>query len=161
MEEKNNNAEERQIVKPFKAFIAELFDKPLPYKEVEQRAEGKKYEFSIKTNGTTKIVKVAIIDYDDGSYEVEFNVDKRHDLTGLAGTAAIKIFTTVVAIILDFVKAVQPNKIEFSAAKSVVSGDSRSKLYDKMIKRLTPKGYVYAIRKLDDTTYYTLTKKKK
>ena len=148
-------------MKPFKAFIAELFDKPLPYKEVEQQAEGKKYEFSIKTNGTTKIVKVAIIDYDDGSYEVEFNVDKRHDLTGLAGTAAIKIFTTVVAIILDFVKAVQPNKIEFSAAKSVVSGDSRSKLYDKMIKRLTPNGYVYAIKKLGATVYYTLTREQK
>ena len=132
MEEKNNNAEERQIVKPFKAFIAELFDKPLPYKKVFK--SGGVYEFSIKTNGTTKIVKVAIIDYDDGSYEVEFNVDKRHDLTGLAGTAALKIFTTVVAIILDFVKAEQPNKIEFTAAKSVVSGESRSKLYDKMIK---------------------------
>ena len=159
MEEENNSVEKSWEVKPFKAFIAELFDKPLPYKKVFK--SGGVYEFSIKTNGTTKIVKVAIIDYDDGSYEVEFNVDKRHDLTGLAGTAAIKIFTTVVAIILDFVKAVQPNKIEFSAAKSVVSGDSRSKLYDKMIKRLTPKGYVYAIRKLDDTTYYTLTKKKK
>ena len=120
MEEENNNAEKSWKVKPFKAFIAELFDKPLPYK-----------------------------------------VDKRHDLTGLAGTAAIKIFTTVVAIILDFVKAVQPNKIEFSAAKSVVSGDSRSKLYDKMIKRLTPKGYVYAIKQLGDTVYYTLTKTKK
>ena len=148
-------------MKPFKAFIAELFDKPLPYKEVEQQAEGKKYEFSIKTNGTTKIVKVAIIDYDDGSYEVEFNVDKRHDLTGLAGTAALKIFTTVVAIILDFVKAEQPNKIEFTAAKSVTRGDSRSKLYDKMVKRLTPKGYEYAIAHGHDTAYYTLTKKKK
>ena len=159
MEEENNNVEESWEVKPFKAFIAELFDKPLPYKKVFK--SGGVYEFSIKTNGTTKIVKVAIIDYDDGSYEVEFNVDKRHDLTGLAGTAAIKIFTTVVAIMLDFVKAVQPNKIEFSAAKSVVSGDSRSKLYDKMIKRLTPKGYVYAIKKLGDTVYYTLTKKNK
>ncbi len=160
MEEENNNVEESWEVKPFKAFIAELFDKPLPYKKVFK--SGGVYEFSIKTNGTTKIVKVAIIDHDGfGNYEVEFNVDKRHDLTGLAGTAALKIFTTVVAIILDFVKAEQPNKIEFTAAKSVTRGDSRSKLYDKMVKRLTPKGYEYAIAHGHDTAYYTLTKKKK
>ena len=157
MEEENNSVEKSWEVKPFKAFIAELFDKPLPYKKVFK--SGGVYEFSIKTNGTTKIVKVAIIDYDDGSYEVEFNVDKRHDLTGLAGTAALKIFTTVVAIILDFVKAEQPNKIEFTAAKSVVSGESRSKLYDKMIKRLTPKGYILDAHPWrDGSRQYTFTK---
>ena len=146
-------------MKPFKNYIAEVFDKPLPYKITSNKHDWKKYEFSI----SRMLVKVAIIDYDGiGNYEVDFKVDGLHALTGLVGSAdSLKIFTTVVAIILDFVKAVQPNKIEFSAAKSVVSGDSRSKLYDKMIKRLTPKGYVYAIRKLDDTTYYTLTKKKK
>ena len=146
-------------MKPFKNYIAEVFDKPLPYKITSNKHDWKKYEFSI----SRMLVKVAIIDYDGiGNYEVDFKVDGLHALTGMVGSAdSLKIFTTVVAIILDFVKAVQPNKIEFSAAKSVVSGDSRSKLYDKMIKRLTPKGYVYAIRKLDDTTYYTLTKKKK
>ena len=156
-------------MKPFKTFISELFDKPLPYKKIGKLAPRQQgvhqsinYEFSIEIDGTTKKVTTTFRDVDgSGQFSVEFAVGFDFNITGLAGTAAIKIFTTVVAIILDFVKAVQPNKIEFSAAKSVVSGDSRSKLYDKMIKRLTPKGYVYAIRKLDDTTYYTLTKKKK
>ena len=137
-------------------YLPELFDKPLPYKITSNKHDWKRYEFSI----SRMLVKVTIIDYDDGSYEVEFNVDKRHDLTGLAGTAAIKIFTTVVAIILDFVKAVQPNEVEFTAVKTEETGESRTKLYDRMTKRLTPKGYVYSINKFKDVAYYTFSKKK-
>ena len=140
-------------------YLPELFDKPLPYKITSNKHDWKRYEFSI----SRMLVKVTIIDYDGvGNYEVDFKVDNLHALTGLVGSKdSLKIFTTVIAIILDFVKAVQPNKIEFSAAKSVVSGDARSKLYDKMIKRLTPNGYVYTIKKLGATVYYTLTREQK
>ena len=152
-------------MKPFKNYIAELFDKPLPYKEVEQRAEGKKYEFSI----SRMLVKVAIIDYDGiGNYEVDFKVDGLHALTGLVGSAdSLKIFTTVVAIILDFVKAVQPNEVEFTAVKHISAfrtkstGESRINLYDRMAKRLTPKGYEYSskLARGGSETIYTFRKK--
>ena len=146
-------------------YLPELFDKPLPYKITSNKHDWKKYEFSI----SRMLVKVAIIDYDGiGNYEVAFAVDGLHDITGVVGTAAaIKIFTTVVAIILDFVKAVQPNEVEFTAAKHIPAfrtkstGESRINLYDRMAKRLTPKGYEYSskLARGGSETIYTFRKK--
>ena len=139
-------------------YLPELFDKPLPYKITSNIIDWKKYEFSI----SRMLVKVAIIDHDGiGNYEVDFKVDGSHDITGLVGSKdSLKIFTTVIAIILDFVKAVQPNEIVFTAVKTEEEGESRTKLYDRMTKRLTPKGYVYSINKFKDVAYYTFSKKK-
>ena len=147
-------------MKPFKTYISELFDKPLPYKITSNKHDWKKYEFSI----SRMLVKVAIIDYDGiGNYEVDFKVDGLHALTGLVGSAdSLKIFTTVVAIILDFVKAVQPNEVEFTAVKTEETGESRTKLYDRMAKRLTPKGYEYSSKPArgGSETIFTFSKKK-
>ena len=147
-------------MKPFKNYIAEVFDKPLPYKITSNKHDWKKYEFSI----SRMLVKVAIIDYDGiGNYEVDFKVDDLHALTGLVGSAnSLKIFTTVVAIILDFVKAVQPNEVEFTAVKTEETGESRTKLYDRMAKRLTPKGYEYSSKPArgGSETIFTFSKKK-
>ena len=139
-------------------YLPELFDKPLPYKITSNKHDWKRYEFSI----SRMLVKVTIIDYDGvGNYEVDFKVDNLHALTGLVGSKdSLKIFTTVIAIILDFVKAVQPNEIVFTAVKTEEEGESRTKLYDRMTKRLTPKGYVYSINKFKDVAYYTFSKKK-
>ena len=139
-------------------YLPELFDKPLPYKITSNKHDWKRYEFSI----SRMLVKVTIIDYDGvGNYEVDFKVDNLHALTGLVGSQdSLKIFTTVIAIILDFVKAVQPNEIVFTAVKTEEEGESRTKLYDRMTKRLTPKGYVYSINKFKDVAYYTFSKKK-
>ena len=152
-------------MKPFKTYIAEVFDKPLPYKITSNKHDWKKYEFSI----SRMLVKVAIIDYDGiGNYEVDFKVDDLHALTGLVGSAdSLKIFTTVVAIILDFVKAVQPNEVEFTAVKHISAfrtkstGESRINLYDRMAKRLTPKGYEYSskLARGGSETIYTFRKK--
>ena len=147
-------------MKNFKTYIAEVFDKPLPYKITSNKHDWKKYEFSI----SRMLVKVAIIDYDGiGNYEVDFKVDDLHALTGLVGSAdSLKIFTTVVAIILDFVKAVQPNEVEFTAVKTEETGESRTKLYDRMAKRLTPKGYEYSSKPArgGSETIFTFSKKK-
>ena len=157
-------------MKPFKTYISELFDKPLPYKITSNQRDWKKYEFSISRTKThpslgayrsSMLVKVAIIDYDgDSKYEVDFKVDNSHDLTGTVGSKdSLKIFTTVVAIILDFIKAVQPNEIEFSGVKTKSTGESRVKLYDRMAKRLTPKGYEYSSEIRPSETIYTFRKK--
>ena len=152
-------------------YLPELFDKPLPYKITSNKHDWKRYEFSIKVRDLINLakVKVAIVDPDGiGNYEVDFKVDGSHDITGVVGTAAIKIFTTVVAIILDFVKAVQPNEVEFTAAKHIPAfrtkstGESRINLYDRMAKRLTPKGYEYSskLARGGSETIYTFRKKK-
>ena len=167
MEEKNNNAEKSWKVKPFKAFITELFDKPLPYKKIGKLKPPQQgvhqsidYEFSIEIDGTTKKVTTTFRDVDGTEqFSVEFDVEDKFNITGLAGTAAIKIFTTVTAQIVDFIEAEQPNKIEFTAAKARGEGSSRSKLYDRMTKRLTPKGYSLQARPWrDGSRQYTFTK---
>ena len=147
-------------------YLPELFDKPLPYKITSNKHDWKRYEFSIKVRDLINLakVKVAIVDPDGiGNYEVDSKVDGSHDITGVVGTAAaIKIFTTVVAIILDFVKAVQPNEVEFTAVKTEETGESRTKLYDRMAKRPTPKGYEYSSKPArgGSETIFTFSKKK-
>jgi hypothetical protein len=163
----------QQQVKYFKHFIAELFNNPLPYKKIGKLSkvgnfrgghQSIDYEFSIDIDGKTpKIVTTTFRDV-DGSHQfsVEFDVDRKFDITGLAGTDAIKIFTTVVAQIIDFIKEEQPIKIEFTAAKARGEGASRAKLYDRMTKRLTPKGYSLEARPWrDGSRQYTFTKDQK
>ena len=157
-------------MKPFKNYIVELFDKPLPYRKLGKLKPAQRgvhqsidYEFSIEIDGTTKKVTTTFRDVDgSGQFSVEFAVGFDFNITGLAGTAAIKIFTTVTAQIIDFIKAEQPIKIEFTAAKARGEGSSRAKLYDRMTKRLTPKGYSLQSRPWrDGARQYTFTREQK
>ena len=160
----------QQQAKTFKHYISELFDRPLPYKKIGKLNPQKQgvhqsisYEFSIEIDGTTKKVRTLFRDIDgSGEFIVEFSVDDRHLITGLAGTAAIKIFTTVTAQIKDFINSEQPDKISFTAVKTKGEGPSRAKLYDRMTKRMTPKGYVLDIRQAHpEYSEYTFTKVQK
>ena len=157
-------------MKPFKTYIAELFDKPLPYRKLGKLKPAQRgvhqsinYEFSIEIEGVTKKVTTTFRDVDCSErFSVEFNVEDIFDITGLAGTDAIKIFTTVVAQIKDFIETEQPNEIEFTAAKARGEGQSRAKLYDRMTNRLTPKGYTLQARPWrDGSRQYIFTKKNK
>ena len=154
-------------MKPFKTYIAELFDKPLPYRKLGKLKPAQRgvhqsidYEFSIEIEGVTKKVTTTFRDVDGTEqFSVEFDVGDKFNITGLAGVAAIKIFTTVTAQIVDFIEAEQPIKIEFTAAKARGEGQSRAKLYDRMTKRLTPKGYTMQARPWrDGSRQYTFTK---
>ena len=157
-------------MKPFKTYITELFDKPLPYRKLGKLKPAQRgvhqsinYEFSIEIEGVTTKVTTTFRDVDGTEQcSVEFDVGDKFNITGLAGVAAIKIFTTVTAQIVDFIEAEQPIKIEFTAAKARGEGSSRSKLYDRMTKRLTPKGYILDAHPWrDGSRQYTFTKKQK
>ena len=154
-------------MKPFKTYIAELFDKPLPYRKLGKLKPAQRgvhqsidYEFSIEIDEVTTKVTTTFRDVDGTEqFSVEFDVGDKFNITGLAGVAAIKIFTTVTAQIVDFIKSEQPIKIEFTAAKARGEGSSRSKLYDRMTKRLTPKGYILDAHPWrDGSRQYTFTK---
>ena len=154
-------------MKLFKNYIAELFDKPLSYRKIGKLKPPQQgvhqsidYEFSIEIDGTPKKVTTTFRDVDGTEqFSVEFDVGDKFNITGLAGAAAIKIFTTVTAQIVDFIKAEQPIKIEFTAAKARGEGSSRSKLYDRMTNRLAPKGYVLDAHPWrDGSRQYTFTK---
>jgi len=151
----------------FKTYIAELFDKPLPYRKLGKLKPAQRgvhqsidYEFSIEIEGVATKVTTTFRDVDGTEqFSVEFDVGDKFNITGLAGTDAIKIFTTVVAQIKDFIEAEQPIKLEFTAAKARGEGSSRSKLYDRMTKRLAPKGYVLDAHPWrDGSRQYTFTK---
>ena len=157
-------------MKLFKNYIVELFDKPLPYKKIGKLNPAQQgvhqsidYEFSIEIDGKSKKVTTTFRDVDGTEqFSVEFDVEDKFNITGLAGTDAIKIFTTVVAQIKDFIESEQPIKIEFTAAKARGEGASRSKLYDRMTKRLTPKGYTLQARPWrDGARQYTFTREQK
>ena len=157
-------------MKPFKTYIAELFDKPLPYRKLGKLKPAQRgvhqsinYEFSIEIEGVTTKVTTTFRDVDGTEqFSVEFDVGDKFNITGLAGVAAIKIFTTVTAQIVDFIEAEQPIKIEFTAAKARGEGQSRAKLYDRMTNRLTPKGYTLQARPWrDGSRQYIFTKKNK
>ena len=154
-------------MKPYKTYIAELFDKPLPYRKLGKLKPAQRgvhqsinYEFSIEIEGVTKKVTTTFRDVDGTEqFSVEFDVGDKFNITGLAGVAAIKIFTTVTAQIVDFIEAEQPIKIEFTAAKARGEGQSRAKLYDRMTKRLPPKGYTMLARPWrEGSRQYTFTK---
>tara|TARA_B100000949_G_scaffold45372_2_gene39122 strand:- start:3705 stop:4172 length:468 start_codon:yes stop_codon:yes gene_type:complete len=155
-------------VNTFKYYISELFDRPLPYKKISnlKYPDGGmfiQYEFAIEIDGITKKVRTSFSD-NDGSGEVivDFDVDDEFLITGLAGAAAIKIFTTVTAQIKDFINSEQPDKISFTAIKTTGEGPSRAKLYNRMTKRMTPKGYVLDIRQAHpEYSEYTYTKVQK
>ena len=160
----------QQQAKTFKHYISELFDRPLPYKKIGKLNPQKQgvhqsisYEFAIEIDGTTKKVRTSFRDIDgSGEFIVEFEVDDEFLITGLAGTAAIKIFTTVTAQIKDFINSEQPDKISFTAVKTTGEGPSRAKLYNRMTKRMTPKGYVLDIRQAHpEYSEYTFTKVQK
>jgi len=151
----------------FKTYIAELFDKPLPYRKLGKLKPAKRgvhqsidYEFSTEIDEVTTKVTTTFRDVDGTEqFSVEFDVGDKFNITGLAGIDAIKIFTTVVAQIKDFIESEQPIKIEFTAAKARGEGSSRSKLYDRMTKRLTPTGYILDARPWrDGSRQYTFTK---
>ena len=157
-------------MKTFKTYIAELFDKPLPYRKLGKLKPAQRgvhqsidYEFSIEIDGVTTKVTTTFRDVDGTEqFSVEFDVGDKFNITGLAGTDAIKIFTTVVAQIKDFIETEQPNEIEFTAAKARGEGQSRAKLYDRMTNRLTPKGYTLQARPWrDGSRQYIFTKKNK
>jgi uncharacterized membrane protein (UPF0127 family) len=93
----------------------------------------------------------------DGFWNIEFRLDGRTDKdgSGVAATEPIRVFSTVAAVIKDFIRKEDPDEISFSA-----NGKSRIKLYDKFIKLLGRKGYRLFDRKsMGDTVFWYLEKK--
>ena len=141
-----------------KEIITELFNQPVPFTWVEQRA------FSAVAN-----FKVGDIPYrftahenDPGKWEVLFGIDrsyaKQHGLSqyGVTGTGnASIIMATVVNIMKEFLDAYlhKIQDLTFSADE-----ESRQKLYARMIRRLLPGweikqegGYFFTVSRPDNS----------
>ena len=126
-------AAETVVMKPFKEFITELFDKPARWKKIKDGPD--EYVYKSDINGKDLTV---IIEEFAAEWEALFKVDGSMDITGTGNE--VKVFSTVLDIISDFINSEEPDIIIFSASKSQSS--SRSNLYDRLVKRFAKtRGY--------------------
>lgn len=131
--------------------LNEVFDKPYPYdldiRDVTARA-------FITLPDRTRMM-VSFMKKPGGVWDVIFERNGSMDVTGKGDQ--YKVFSTVIAVIQEFVEKVQPEKITFGADKT--NSDSRSNLYDRMIRRFAKRaGYNFTSQEVSGSTYFTLMK---
>ena len=149
--------------------IVELWDKPVSYILTVRGKQLYEYEFSVTTD--VELLEYRVIfslkenvlwptntDERLSYWSVSFEDHKgRYDVTGDAKEVVFQIFSTVYAIIKDWIKKVKPEAFMFTADKS--REVSRSKLYNKMVKSLKPSGYNLDVRSGQDENVYWFRKK--
>jgi hypothetical protein len=121
--------------KEYETTINELFDRPARWKITRERDD----ELTYRSTIDGKSLLVVFNTFSDDNWETSFVVDGKFKTTG--GGDEITVFSTVLDIMADFINRVAPGSISFTAFKDG-SSDSRSKLYDRLIKRFASKhGY--------------------
>ena len=153
-------------MKTFDQYLTELWDKPLPYKLVNREKhprfpdQGWLYEYKFEIKSTPFDVTFSNqLENDPPYWDVSFVDDEGNvsAITGTAGAGAVKVFSTVYAIIQDWVKKEKPTIFMFGADKS--ESLSRSKLYDRMVRSLKPNGYTLKVVKSGSMNRYWFRKK--
>ena len=136
----------------FKEYITELFNQPAEFELVEVD-EGLIYQYKSYIEEDALVVSMA---YYEGQWEVVFWVNDKLNITNSDGNEFV-VFSTVIAILKDFVRRENPEFIKFSARKDE---RSRVSLYGKMIDKLA-KENGYRIRKSDNILHidYELQRK--
>ena len=70
---------------------------------------------------------------DDGDYTIEFHRNHSQDVTGEGD--AQRVFATVLTAIQQFIQQQHPERIRFSATKDEDPNGSRTKLYNRLVRR--------------------------
>ena len=121
--------------------VDETFDQPYSYTWDDQTNGAWRGGFATKTDD----VEVNIENW-QAYWKIEFVRNHQHGVTG--GGDSMKIFSTVMAMIDEFIDIQSPDVIKFSAAKSKNDKMSRAKLYSAIVKRFaTANGYNYLVQK--------------
>ena len=140
----------------FKTQINELFDKPARWQMTRDSRGAVDYQSNV--NGKDLVVVFDIIA--SGTWEVIFTVDSELAVTGEGDGDEMKVFSTVLDIMSDFIKNKDPEQLYFTAEKSPVYGSSRIRLYNRLVKRFaSSRGY--RLKDKDDAGWkvsYTLVK---
>ena len=140
----------------FKTQINELFDKPARWQMTRDSRGAVDYQSNV--NGKDLVVVFDIIA--SGTWEVIFTVDSELAVTGEGDGDEMKVFSTVLDIMSDFIKNKDPEQLYFTAEKSPVYGSSRIRLYNRLVKRFaSSRGY--RLKDKDDVGWkvsYTLVK---
>ena len=138
----------------FKRYITELFDKP--YRYVLRKLNRSSYMAEVKLpDGKPFNV---FISSTDGGYRWEIEFRKNYSVNASGEGDEFKIFSTVIAVIKEFIEQESPGVVMFYASKD--DGDSRAKLYTRMVKRFASKmGYTSQSSDVFGAEVYTLKKK--
>lgn len=137
--------------------LFELFDQQYSY-TWDYQTKGAWRGYFVTKNSDQ--VNVRIEKWKD-AWKIEFSRNQTHNVTGSGD--AIKIFSTVIAMAGEFIQAMKPNMLGFTADKSDANM-SRTKLYDRLISRFAGKlGYTYETKTSDDNpmVIYNLIRKDK
>ena len=143
--------------KQFKTQINELFNEPARWQLDRDTRDVVGYQ----SNVNSKDLEVAFNLTSPGTWEVIFSVDSELAMTGKGDGDEMKIFSTVLDIISDFIKNKDPEKLYFTAEESPVYGRSRIRLYNRLVKRFaSSRGYRLKDKDEDGwgKVHYTLAK---
>lgn len=119
----------------FKQFVTELFDQKYEWPGLESNHYLVMAQFN-DDDGQEITVHCSRYTGDDDLWEVEFDRDGAHHMTG--GGDSLKIFATVLDIVHEFCDAKDPHFITFS---SKTNEASRVKLYKRLAKKIEAFGY--------------------
>lgn len=149
--------------------ILEAFDSS-PYRYRHSGLEGEHHSYVFKTDDGSKVdVYFESLGEEDkdnsGEWYMEFSrsyplkYGSRFKKTGTGD--AWRIYATVLEAARDFINEENPEMVVFSSEKEGGDSDSRTRLYDRMIKRFANQmGYVLADKQSDSmSTSYTLKRK--
>jgi pyrimidine deaminase RibD-like protein len=141
----------------FSDVVTEAFDKPYPY-EWNKDDFGDYHALAFLDDGSPLELSFG---HEGGDlWHVTFDRNFKFDVTGEGDQQ--RVFATVLAGVKDFVQKRQPQKIIFSATKSVKPGQkitSRAGLYNSLVNRYAAAlGYTAQIDDRDDQVFYELTR---
>jgi len=141
----------------FSDVVTESFDKPYPY-EWNKDDFGDYHALAFLDDGSPLELSFG---HEGGDlWHVTFDRNFKFDVTGEGDQQ--RVFATVLAGVKDFVQKRQPQKIIFSATKSVKPGQkitSRAGLYNSLVNRYAAAlGYTAQIDDRDDQVFYELTR---
>lgn len=150
---------------PFGAYLTELFNKPAPWRRMIDSNHTKVYKSKLPSGND---LKVSMYNPSADYWSISFDVAVKgkyaeYSLTG--SKEEFTVFSTVIDIIEDFVKQVEPKVFSFGASDSSVKmkdlesedprfvGKNRSRLYERMVKRFASR-IKYRV-KIDPSTFET------
>ena len=143
-------------MKRFKEYLNELFDNPVDFKiKSERLGDRTEYVFNLSNSEYRCLLNLKSISELTVAFGKADDVEKKYKISNSGGNE-IKVFSTVMAIIKDFLEDnPRVNKIEYSAD---IDEPSRIKLYDSMSKKLASTlGFkLDRVEFYDDAKYYIL-----
>lgn len=139
--------------------LFELFDKTAKYKLETATPHRRIYRFQINNHEfAVDIEKVHPLLMAGNSWYFSFYQDDatrlpRHDVTGLQGKNAIRVFSTVVTVLKDFVDRNKPDYLLYSIDNEE---EKRTNIYGRILGKFPGHELFYTKDKIQGSKYYAI-----